>query len=357
MSAVTETPVAAAARPETPLRRLLSQFFENRLATLGLVLLVVLAVPAFAAPWISPQNPYDIASLDILDAQLPPGSVAEGTGMTYWLGTDGQARDVLSAILYGLRTSLTVAFVAVGASLLLGATVGLSAAYAGGWIDALLMRIVDIQLSIPAILVALTMLSILGQGLDKVIVALVIVQWAYFARTARAAALVERNREYMLAARCLALGWPRIVFRHLLPNCMPPLIVIATIDLAHAIALEATLSFLGIGVPVTQPSLGMLIANGFEFMMSGRYWISFFPGIALALAIVAINLVATTCATSSIRGTPHDRRCRPAPGCIPASAARGRGPEDAFRHAGRPGEGGRRHQLRAGRRRDPGPRG
>lgn len=276
---------------ETLFRRFVVQFRENRLAMAGLILMILLAIPAFAAPWIAPQNPYDIGALDILDSQMPPGSVAEVSGITYWLGTDSQARDVLSAVLYGMRTSLLVAFLSVTVSLLIGSTVGLCAAYFGGWLDALLMRIVDIQLSFPAILVALVMLSVLGQGLDKVIIALIIVQWAYFARTVRGTALVERNREYILAARCLSLGWRRIIARHLLPNCLPPLIVIATIDLANAIALEATLSFLGVGVPVTQPSLGMLIANGFEFMLSGQYWISFFPGIALALAIVGINLV------------------------------------------------------------------
>ncbi len=276
---------------ESPFRRFLVQFRENRLAMAGLILMILLAIPAVAAPWIAPQNPYDIGSLDILDSQMPPGSVADVSGITYWLGTDSQARDVLSAVLYGMRTSLLVAFLSVTVSLLIGSTVGLCAAYFGGWLDALLMRIVDIQLSFPAILVALVMLSVLGQGLDKVIIALIVVQWAYFARTVRGTALVERNREYVLAARCLSLGWRRIIARHLLPNCLPPLIVIATIDLANAIALEATLSFLGVGVPVTQPSLGMLIANGFEFMLSGQYWISFFPGIALALAIVGINLV------------------------------------------------------------------
>ncbi|CDZ28971.1 ABC transporter permease [Neorhizobium galegae] len=276
---------------ETPFRRFVVQFRENKLAMAGLILMILLAIPAFAAPWIAPQNPYDIGALDILDSQMPPGSVAEVSGITYWLGTDSQARDVLSAVLYGMRTSLLVAFLSVTVSLLIGSTVGLCAAYFGGWLDALLMRIVDIQLSFPAILVALVMLSVLGQGLDKVIIALIIVQWAYFARTVRGTALVERNREYILAARCLSLGWRRIIARHLLPNCLPPLIVIATIDLANAIALEATLSFLGVGVPVTQPSLGMLIANGFEFMLSGQYWISFFPGIALALTIVGINLV------------------------------------------------------------------
>ncbi|CDZ32731.1 Dipeptide transport system permease protein (ABC superfamily, membrane) [Neorhizobium galegae bv. officinalis] len=276
---------------ESPFRRFVVQFKENRLAMAGLILMILLAIPAFGAPWIAPQNPYDIGALDILDSQMPPGSVAEVSGITHWLGTDSQARDVLSAVLYGMRTSLLVAFLSVTVSLLIGSTVGLCAAYFGGWLDALLMRIVDIQLSFPAILVALVMLSVLGQGLDKVIIALIIVQWAYFARTVRGTALVERNREYILAARCLSLSWRRIIARHLLPNCLPPLIVIATIDLANAIALEATLSFLGVGVPVTQPSLGMLIANGFEFMLSGQYWISFFPGIALALTIVGINLV------------------------------------------------------------------
>lgn len=285
------TPFPTAARAETPFRRLLRRYFENPLAVLGLALLLGLAIPAALAPWVAPQNPYDLAGLDIFESQLPPGSVSETTGITYWLGTDGQARDVLSAMLYGMRTSLFVALVSVAGALAIGATVGIMAAYFGGVLDAVLMRIVDIQLSFPAILVALILLSVLGQGVDKVIIALVITQWAYFARTARSAALVERNREYVLAARSLAMGSGWIILRHMLPNCLPPLIVIATIDLAHAIGAEATLSFLGIGVPVTEPSLGMLIANGFEFLMSGQYWISFFPGIALALLILGINLV------------------------------------------------------------------
>jgi len=243
------------------------------------------------APWLAPQNPYDIGTLDIFDAKLPPGSKSADGSITYWLGTDGQARDLLSAIFYGLRTSLMVGAISVAVALAIGSIVGLAAAYFSGWVDSVLMRIVDIQLSFPAILVALILLAILGKGVDKVIIALIIVQWAYFARAARGAALVERAKEYVEAAQCLALGWPRVLLRHMLPNCLPPLIVIATIDLAHAIALESTLSFLGVGVPVTEPSLGMLIANGFEFMLSGHYWISFFPGIALALAIVGINLV------------------------------------------------------------------
>ncbi len=277
--------------PETPWQRFRREFMANRLAVFGLLLLILAVGVALLAPWISPQNPYDIGKLDIFDSKLPPGSKNGDGSMTYWLGTDGQARDMLSAIFYGLRTSLMVGGLSVAAALAIGSVVGLAAAYFGGWIDALLMRIVDIQLSFPAILVALILLAILGKGVDKVIIALIIVQWAYFARAARGAALVERAKEYIEAAQCMSLGWPRVLLRHMLPNCMPPLIVIATIDLAHAIALESTLSFLGVGVPVTEPSLGMLIANGFEFLLSGNYWISFFPGIALALSIVGINLV------------------------------------------------------------------
>jgi peptide/nickel transport system permease protein len=296
MNATPLKPAAAVAEPvppppESPLRRFVVDFCASKLALVGLVLLVLTLIVAIFAPWLSPQNPFDIGSLDIMDSKLPPGSPSGDGSMTYWLGTDGQSRDVLSAIFYGMRTSLLVGVVSVAAAFCIGASVGLVAAYFGGRIDALLMRIADIQLSFPAILVALILLSILGKGVDKVIIALVVAQWAYFARAARGAALVERGKEYVEAVRCMSLGSARILFRHLLPNCMPALIVIATIDLAHAIALEATLSFLGVGVPVTEPSLGMLIYNGYEFLLSGRYWISFFPGIALAIAIIGINLV------------------------------------------------------------------
>ncbi len=276
---------------ESMLRLFAAQFASSKLALLGLVFLVLFLMLAIFAPWIAPQNPFELATLNIMDSKLPPGSVSSNGAMTYWLGTDGQARDVFSAILYGLRISLIVGFVTVSAAFTIGATVGLISAYFGGRIDALLMRIVDIQLSFPAILVALVLLAVLGKGVDKVIYALVAVQWAYFARAARGAAIVERNKEYVQAARCMSLSWQRILWRHIFPNCIPPLMVIATIDLAHAIALEATLSFLGVGVPVTEPSLGMLISNGYEFMMSGAYWIAFYPGIALALVVVAINMV------------------------------------------------------------------
>lgn len=272
-------------------RVFIAQFLASKLAVLGFVLLVAFVLLAVFAPWIAPQNPFNIATLDIMDSKMPPGSTTFDGSMTYWLGTDGQARDVFSAILYGMRTSLFVGVVSVSAAFLIGTAAGLVSAYFGGRIDAVLMRTVDIQLSFPAILVALILLAVLGKGVDKVIYALIAVQWAYFARAARAAAIVERNKEYVEAARCVSLSWHRILWRHIFPNCIPPLMVIATIDLAHAIALEATLSFLGVGVPVTEPSLGMLISNGFEFLLSGNYWISFFPGIALAGIVVAINLV------------------------------------------------------------------
>ncbi len=161
----------------------------------------------------------------------------------------------------------------------------------GGRTESVIMRLVDLQLSFPSILVALMILAFIGKGIGNVMLALILVEWAYYARTARGSALAERRREYIEAAECLALSKPRVVFRHLLPNCMPPLIVVATFQMARAIALEATLSFLGLGVPVTEPSLGLLIANGYQYMLSGKYWISFYPGIALLVTIVTINLV------------------------------------------------------------------
>lgn len=209
----------------------------------------------------------------------------------FLLGSDGGGRDLYSAILYGLRISLSVGALSGVIAMLAGASIGLIAAYIGGWVEAAIMRIVDLQLSLPAVLVALILVAVLGKGIDKIILALVIVQWAYYARTVRASALIERRKEYVDAALCLDLSPARILFRHILPNCLAPLIVVGTVQTAHAIALEATLSFLGVGLPQTEPSLGVLIANGFQYMLSGRYWISFFPGIALLATIVSINLV------------------------------------------------------------------
>ena len=275
---------------QSPFREFAAGFARDRVAIAAVAVLFLILLSAIFAPFISPQNPYDLAQLDILDSKLAPG--AHGMeGMAYWLGTDEQGRDMLSAILYGLRISLSVGVLSTVAALAIGMMIGLAAAYVGGWLDALIMRIVDIQLSFPSILIALVLLAVLGQGVDKIVVALIAVQWAYYARTVRSAALVEKSREYVDAARCMAYSSARIMFRHILPNCLPPLIVVATMQVAYAIALEATLSFLGLGVPITSPSLGLLIANGFTQLLSGKYWISFFPGIALLVTIVSINLV------------------------------------------------------------------
>ncbi len=274
----------------TPLKRIASDFAANPVALFGLTLLGIIALAALLAPLISPQNPYDLAQLDVVEGRLPPGSPSPAGGR-FWLGTDDQGRDMLSAIFYGLRISLTVGIVSTSIALAIGLALGLAAAYFGGATESLIMRVADIQLSFPAILIALILLAVLGQGTSKIIAALVTVQWAYYARTVRSAALVERRKEYIDAARCLALSPSRIVFRHLLPNCLPPLMVVATVQVAAAIALEATLSFLGLGLPITEPSLGLLIANGYQYLLSGKYWISFFPGIALLLTIVSINLV------------------------------------------------------------------
>jgi peptide/nickel transport system permease protein len=281
---------AAAGAVETPFRRFVSDFTDSKLAVAGFFVFVGIIFIAIFAPWISPTDPYDLASVDIFDSRLPPGDKMMA-GTTALLGTDGLGRDMLSAMFYGLRISLSVGVMSGVIALCFGVCVGLAAAYFGGKVDTLIMRIVDLQLSFPAILIALVLLATLGKGVDKIIIALIVVQWAYYARTVRATALVERNKEYIEAAASLALSHRRVVFRHLLPNCMPPLIVVATVQVAHAIALEATLSFLGIGLPVTEPSLGLLISNGFEYMMSGKYWISIFPGIALLVTIVSINLV------------------------------------------------------------------
>lgn len=288
-SASTEAELRAI-KPQSPWRSFLAQYLESKLATASLILLFIIILIALFAPWLSVQNPYDLGQVDIMDSRLPPGSESF-SGMKFWLGTDGAGRDMVSAMFYGLRISLGVGVASGVIALLIGMSVGLTAAYFGGRVDSLIMRIVDIQLSFPTILVALILVAILGKGVDKIIIALVAVQWAYYARTVRASALVERSKEYIEAATCLALSHRRIVFRHLLPNCLAPMIVVGTLETARAISIEATLSFLGVGLPQTEPSLGLLIANGFEYMMSGKYWISFFPGIALLLTIVSINLV------------------------------------------------------------------
>jgi len=275
---------------QAPLREFTTSFARDRIAVAAFVALCLILLAAIFAPFVSPQNPYDLAQLDIMDSKAAPGTKA-GAGFTFWLGSDDQGRDMTSAILYGLRISLGVGVASTLAALALGMAIGLTSAYAGGWLDNLIMRLVDLQLSFPSILIALILLAVVGQGVDKIVIALIAVQWAYYARTVRGAALVERRKEYVDAARVMAFSNLRIVFRHILPNVLPAMIVVATVQVAHAIALEATLSFLGLGVPITSPSLGLLISNGFAHLLSGRYWISFFPGVALLVTIVAINLV------------------------------------------------------------------
>ncbi len=281
---------------DTPARRpsrlglFVAEFLCVPSATIALAVFVAMSLAAVLAPWIAPQDPYDLRSVSILDNLIPPGEQAF-SGMTHWLGTDGQGRDMLSAMLYGLRISLLVGLASGAIALVVGTVVGLVAAFRGGWVDAILMRIVDLQLSFPTILVALILLVLLGRGVDKIIFALVVVQWAYFARTVRGVALVEGSRDYVDAARGLRLPPLRILLLHILPNCLPTMLVVATIQMAQAISLEATLSFLGLGLPPTRPSLGLLIANGFDYLYSGRWWISVLPGLVLLVLIVSVNVL------------------------------------------------------------------
>ena len=287
----TAAPAPAPTRASiSPWRAAWNEFRENRIAVAAFAVVLVILVVAALAPWITPQNPYDIGNLILMDARRPPGYVGS-EGYTHWLGTDASGRDLLSAILYGLRISIQMGLIAGLSALIIGTTLGIVAAYLGGKVETVIMRIVDLQLSFPAILLALVLVALLGQGKAQLTAALVAAQYAYFARTAYGAASVERRKDYVEAALAIPLSGGRIVFRHILPNVMPPLIVVATVQVASAISLEATLSFLGLGLPVTEPSLGMLIANGFQYMMSGRYWISVYPGVALIVLIVAINLV------------------------------------------------------------------
>lgn len=291
-TAHTEQPIVLppAAAGEQRLKLLAKQFVSSKLAVFGAVVFIIMVLAAIFAPALAPQNPYDLRVLNIMNSFVEPGG--EGfTGERFWLGTDAQGRDMYSGMLYGLRISLVVGIGSAIVACLIGASLGLLAGYAGGRTDTLIMRLVDLHLSFPTILIALMILAFLGTGLMNVIIAIIIVEWAYYARTVRATAMVERQREYIEAADSLVLSRTRILFRHLLPNCLPPLIVIATIQVARAISLEATLSFLGLGVPITEPSLGLLISNGYQHVISGRYWISFYPGLVLLVLIVSINLV------------------------------------------------------------------
>ena len=282
-------PVAAI---ETPFQRFARAYLASKVAVLGLVLLVMVLLAAVVGPFVTPQNPYDLKVLDVMDSRLPPGEQSGDGKLTFVLGSDEQGRDMVSAIIYGIRTSVLVGVSSSVVALAIGLTLGLWAAYQGGKVEGFIMRLVDIQLSFPPVLIALILLALTGPGLGKIIIALITVQWAHSARIARGIALVERRKEYIEAVTCLGLSNTRIIFRHLLPNCLTPLMAVAALQVASAITLEATLSFLGLGLPATEPSLGLLIANGSQYLMSGKYWISVFPGVALLVVIVAINLVA-----------------------------------------------------------------
>lgn len=258
--------------------------------TVGITVSTILVLCAAFAPILARQNPYDLAQLNIMDSLLPPGSKAP-QGYIYYFGTDDQGRDLVSAVLYGLRVSLVVAACSTSIALIIGVVAGLCAAYAGGRVDAVIMRLADLQLAFPSVLTALVLVALLGSGLDKVVIAIVAAQWASYARTLRSAAIVERTKDYIQAASMLRYSTRRIMVRHLLPNSISPLGVMVVIEMAGAITLEATLSFLGVGLSVTRPSLGLLIANGYTFMLSGQYWVSVYPGIVLVVLLFSINLI------------------------------------------------------------------
>ena len=268
----------------------LHNFVRSAGAVSGLLIVVFFLVMVLLGPAWTPQNPYDIASLDLMDAYKPPLWM-EGGDPAFVLGTDEQGRDLLSAIVYGSRISLFIGVAVVLLSCVIGTFFGLIAGYFGGRIDSILMRVVDIQLSFPAMLVALFIMAAFGRGLGKLIVALTIVGWVLYARTVRGSVLVERNKEYVDAAKLIGLSPFPIIVRHVLPNVLTPLIVIATIHVGTVILTEATLSYLGVGVPVTEPSLGLLVKNGYDVLFSGLWWSSVFPGVFIMLLVFGINLL------------------------------------------------------------------
>jgi peptide/nickel transport system permease protein len=275
-------------------------FTRSPITMISAVVALICILGALFAPWIAPHNPFDLASLNLLDAFKPPSWTEEGEAQ-YLLGTDDQGRDMLSAIMYGARVSLLVGLSATLFATTLGVTLGLLAGYLGGKLDALLMRICDVQLTFPSILVALLIDGVVRAALPRdvhdkialfvVIFAIGISEWPKFARTVRGSTMVERNKEYVQAARVIGVSPPRIMLSHVLPNVMGPVLVIATLNLGLAILSEATLSFLGVGVPATQPSLGTLIRIGNDFLFSGEWWITIFPGVTLIAMVLSVNLL------------------------------------------------------------------
>jgi peptide/nickel transport system permease protein len=272
-------------------RKFFRHYFRSPMALISTASVAFFMVLALCAPWLAPQNPYDLKAFSLSDSLKPPAWEEEGSNR-FLLGTDDQGRDILSMILYGLRTSLIVSFGAVGISFAVGTTLGLVAGYFGGWWDAVVSRICDIMLSFPAFLMALLFLGLLKQrGMTPVITAVAAVFWVRYARIIRGNVLGEKRKEYIDGARSLGAKNLRIISRHLLPNAIPTLFVIAAVDLAMVIVLESTLSFLGFGIPLTMPSLGMLIASGYKFLYMGIWWLVIFPGSVLAIVVFSINLL------------------------------------------------------------------
>jgi len=279
---------------------MLHAFLRSRLTVVAALLTLTYLLAALLAPLIAPTNPYDTASLSLLDSSLPPAWSAQGDPK-YLLGTDDQGRDILSTILYGLRISIGVGVVSVALAAMVGIALGVVAGYVGGRVDAVIMRLAEVQLAFPAILIALfldgTVRSIWPLRKQEdiaftvIVAALALDNWAKYARTVRGSTLVEKNRDYVQAARVIGLRPIAIMWRHVLPNVLGPVLVIATINFALAILAEATLSFLGVGFPPTKPSLGTLIRIGNNFLFSGEWWITLFPGITLALLVLAVNIL------------------------------------------------------------------
>ena len=279
---------------------LLHAFLRSKITMAATLVTIVLVLAAVLAHWIAPHDPFDLRQLNLLDSHLPTAWSAGGDPR-YLLGTDDQGRDVLSTILYGSRISLSIGVLSVGLAAVLGIVLGLIAGYAGGFVDALIMRIADVQLTFPAILIALlidgTVRTLFGEHRNETLEFWVLVLsiglsfWVQYARTVRGSTMVEKSKDYVLAARLIGIHPAKILFRHVLPNVIGSVLVIATINLALAIITEATLSFLGVGLPPTQPSLGTLIRIGNNFLFAGEWWIAIFPGITLALLVIAINLL------------------------------------------------------------------
>ena len=275
-------------------------FKRSPLVITAATIFAVIVLAALFAPWVAPHNPFDLRTLNLLDAFTPPSWTDRGN-KTYFLGTDDQGRDVISAIIFGSRMSIVIGLAATVLAMLVGVTLGLVSGYVGGKLDAFIMRVADVQLSFPAILIALLIDGLARASLPKemhdtlavyvLILAIAAAGWVNYARTVRGSTLVERNKEYVQAARVIGVSSLRIMRRHVLPNVMGPVLVLATIQVATAIITEATLSFLGVGVPPTSPSLGTMIRVGNDFLFSGEWWITFFPGALLVLIALSVNLL------------------------------------------------------------------